>query len=211
MTFEHKPRGPLADQANLSDYEWLAFQYLSDELNSQQRTEFEEALATVPAAAEAFQAMVAISQQLLTVVDSHTDQANIKSVASLERKAIVGSGAPSKTVRWLAALAAAVLLVIGLSQLFAPIGSDSKLANQEADVTGDQMAELWASIFGGELVVPSGRDEIQNFLFDEAEFVFTTATEESTESESAEEDWLYSLLVSLESTEDWPTEEQGGS
>lgn len=211
MSFENKPRDLLVNQSNLSDYEWLAFQYLSDELTSQQRDSFEETLLTDPAAAEALQAMVAVTQQLLAAGNTTAEQTNTGSVERAESRESSAAETPAVKLRWLAALAAGLLLLIGGSQLLAPRFSDIKLVNDEADTSGDQMAELWASSFEEELALAGERDESQYSTSKETEFAISNPAEETTESDLAEEDWLYSVLVSLESTEDWPTEEQGGS
>lgn len=211
MSFENKRRSPLVDQTKLSDLEWLAFQYLSDELTSQQRGEFEEVVSTDPAAAEALQAMVAVTHELLMAGELPADQPSLVAESRPARKTNADSAAPARTVRWLAALAAGLLLLVGGSQLLAPKSGDSKGVNEDAHADGDQMAEFWASSFEDELTLPNDRDESQASTAGEAEFATGAATEETSESDAAEEGWLYSALVSLESTEDWPTEGQGGS
>jgi hypothetical protein len=60
----------------------------------------------------------------------------------------------------------------------------------EVNLDIEEVAELWASSFAVD-----ANDSVED------------AAEELQQSE----DWLYSALVSLESLENWPSEEQGGS
>jgi hypothetical protein len=74
------------------------------------------------------------------------------------------------------------------------------------------MAEIWASNLEAELLFVSEQAiESEAAEAGRNEAALTAETNEPLEEESSEEDWLYAALVSLDSTEDWPTEGQGGS
>lgn len=218
MKSERKPLPPMADQANLSNFEWLAFLYLSDELTSDQRTEFEAALANDPAAAEALQAMVAVTLQVQAGSESTANPATTKPEAMAkssewrpeERDTL--NTKPKHSIRWLVGLAASLLLLIGGSQFFAPRGSDSNEAIKNESASDGEMAEVWFSDFEDEFMFAVDRlEENSNLDFGDSKTQSSPVTDAQSESEAAEEDWLYSALVSLESTEDWPSEGQGGS
>jgi|GEM_PF-942510 len=213
---------PKASNAELSNYEWLAFQYLSDELTSQQRTDFEETLTTDPAAAEALQAMVAVTLQVKAATKSSTGSSvgaaamNSKvAVTSTERfdeGSVRQTAGRRNSLLWLAGLAAGLLLLVGASQFFVPRGSDSKSTVDAESPTDGEMAEAWSSGFEEEFATDLARiDENSSFDTSDSRTPVATSIDVPTESQTLEEDWLYSALVSLESAEDWPSEGQGGS
>lgn len=197
MSDEHEPRVPAVNQADLQPYEWLAFQYLCDELTADQQAEFETALATDPAAAEALQSMVALTQQLFA--GARPLAPSISFVAATQPQTRSSSRPDTFRLNRLAALAAGLLLLVGVSQFMTPRPPDPQVAATGADPAGEQLAQIWASSFEEEMAMANpGDDENPTPL----------ATEPH---DAADEDWLYSALVSLESTEDWPTEGEGGS
>lgn len=197
MNHEHEPCEPMVNQADLQPYEWLAFQYLCDELTGEQVAEFEAALATDPAAAEALQAMVGLTGQLLAGFDRPASLRSI--VAATRPPARVSPRPESFRLNRLAALAAGLLLLVGVSQFLTPRRPDTQVVATGSDPAGEQIAQVWASSFEEEMAAADpGDDEIHRSPTNDPQ-------------DSAEEDWLYSALVSLESIEDWPAEGQGGS
>lgn len=222
MSFEDKRLDPLAGDTNLSNaslskYEWLAFQYLCDELTVQQRSDFEEALSTDPAAAEALSAMVAVTLQV-QAAEPRDDWSAMNSKVSVTSPARSHeSSVPQTTGRrtallWLAGLAAGLLLLVAASQFFGPRGSNPKLTVIAEAPTESEMAEVWSDNFEDEFTNALDRlDENSSFDAADSKTPATSSTDAQTESEATEDDWLYAVLVSLESTEDWPSEGQGGS
>jgi hypothetical protein len=211
-------RVPKASNAELGNYEWLAFQYLSDELTSQQRTDFEETLSSDPAAAEALQAMVAVTLQVQAATKSSAGAAAMSSkvaVSSTERFGESGvrqTAGRRNSLLWLAGLAAGLLLLVGAIQFFVPRGSASKPTVTAETPTESEMAEVWSGSFEDEFAIDLARiDENSSFDASESKTPVATSIDAQTESQTLEEDWLYSALVSLESAEDWPSEGQGGS
>lgn len=218
MNIEDKPLDPLKGDPDLSNFEWLAFRYLCDELTSQQRFEFEEALSNDPAAAEALQAMVAVTLQLQAAAKSPADWSAMNSevsVTSTERfheSSGPQTGGRRNSLLWLAGLAAVLLLLVGASQFFMPRGSDSKLIVDAESPTESEMAEVWSGSFEDEFPIDLAQlDENSSFDASDSKTPAMTSIDVQPESQAFEEDWLYSALVSLESAEDWPSEGQGGS
>lgn len=209
---------PNASDAELSNHEWLAFQYLSDELTNQQRSDFEESLSTNPAAAEALQAMVAVALQVQAAANSSAGVARMNSKVSATSTERFQESSARQTagfrnsLRWLASLAAGLLLLVGVSQFLVPRDSDSKLTVTAESPTESEMAEVWPSSFEAEFALDLARiDENSSFDASDAGTPVATSIDAQTESQTFEEDWLYSALVSLESADDWPSEGQGGS
>jgi len=223
MNLEDKSLDPLkgapdSGNAELSNYEWLAFRYLCDELTSQQRSEFEEVLSTDPAAAEALQAMVAVTLQVQAAANSTADWSAMNSkAAATSTERFHESIVPQSEVRrnsliWLAGLAAGLLLLVGASQFFMPRGSDSKMTVNSESSTESEMAEVWSGSFEDEFPIDLAQlDENSSFDAADSKTPAKTSIDAQAESQALEEDWLYSALVSLESAEDWPSEGQGGS
>jgi hypothetical protein len=223
MSFEDKRLDRLAGDTNLSNaslskYEWLAFQYLCDELTIQQRSDFEEALSTDPAAAEAISAMVAMTLQVQAAAGSRDDWSAMNSKVSVTSPARSHESSVSQTtgrktgLLWLAGLAAGLLLLVGASQFFGPSGSNPKLTVIAEAPTESEMAEVWSGNFEDEFTNAFDRlDENSNFDAPDSKTPATSSSDAQTENEATEDDWLYAVLVSLESTEDWPSEGQGGS
>lgn len=197
MNHEQEPREPAVNQADLHPYEWLAFQYLCDELTGEQLAEFETALATDPAAAEALQTMVALTQQLFA--GSRPLAPSISFVAAAEPAARASTRPETSRLNRLAALAACLLLLVGVSQFMTPRRPDAQVVATGADPAGEQIAQIWASSFEEEMATANPGDDESH------------RSPNNEPHDSAEEEWLYSALVSLESIEDWPAEGQGGS
>lgn len=173
--------------AEPTELQWTAFRYLTDELTPQLATDFEQQLSDEPAAAEALEQMLCLLSELEATGSIAGD--------SLATPAIPGQRKAKRTdvqrtVQWLAAIAAAVLVWLGISQFASTTRPDSLQGRFEASHDGEEMAELWAS-------------DLSDDSFDSAE--------DPPEDEPESDDWLYAALVSLESLENWPTEEQGGS
>jgi hypothetical protein len=180
--------------AELTELQWTAWQYLIDELEPELVADFEQRLAGEPAAAEALEEMLC----LLAGLEAAGTQADgdLATTAAPEHRKMNWTAVP-QTVRWLAALAAVLLVFSGISRLTPTPRKELQSTGVEASLENEDVAELWASSLAGDANVATEKA--------------TEELEEATEELQASENWLYSALVSLESVENWPSELQGGS
>jgi len=187
--------------AELSELQWTAWQYLIDELEPELVADFEQRLAGEPAAAEALEEMLCLLAGLeaagtgLEAAGTQADGALATTAAPENRK--MNWTAVQQTVRWLAALAAVLLVFSGISRLTPTPRKELQPTGVEASLESEDVAELWASSLAVDANVATEKA--------------TEELEEATEELQASENWLYSALVSLESVENWPSELQGGS
>ena len=180
--------------AELSELQWTAWQYLIDELEPELVADFEQRLAGEPAAAEALEEMLCLLAGL-EAAGTQADGALATTAAPENRK--MNWTAVQQTVRWLAALAAVLLVFSGISRLTPTPRKELQPTGVEASLESEDVAELWASSIAIDANVATEKA--------------TEELEEATEELQASENWLYSALVSLESVENWPSELQGGS
>lgn len=223
------PRG--SNGGELNELEWVAFQYLSDELDEPQRQRFEQQLGENLAAAEALSAMVSLIRQIqgLQAVepcefgDSPTPGPVAERLRGEKCRGENRRGENRRAggrrltrgqmrTRWQAAAAIVVALIGGGGWLLTAwqetgrresSGLDSLAAGSGWEGS-DQVAEAWA----GQLDDENRRDA----MWEADEYSNGENSNEETEGAVSEEtaeddDWLYAALVSLE---DWPTEGQGG-
>jgi hypothetical protein len=187
--------------AELTELQWTAWQYLIDELEPELVADFEQRLAGEPAAAEALEEMLCLLAGLeaagtgLEAAGTQADGALATTAAPEHRK--MNWTAVQQTVRWLAALAAVLLVFSGISRLTPTPRKELQPTGVEASLESEDVAELWASSLAVDANVATEKA--------------TEELEEATEELQASENWLYSALVSLESVENWPSELQGGS
>ena len=176
-----------AEGPGLTELQWTAWQYLTDELEPGQAADFEQRLAGDPTAAEALEEMLCLLAEL-EAAGAEADS-RLASIAAPVRRKMNGMAA-QQSVRWLAALAAVVLVLLGISRWASTPPKELQPNRVEVSLEMEEVAELWASSFAVDA---------------------NDSVEDAAEGLQQSEDWLYSALVSLESLENWPSEEQGGS
>ncbi|MCE2791120.1 MAG: hypothetical protein ACK493_05825 [Planctomycetota bacterium] len=178
---------PLVKGTGLTELQWTAWQYLMDDLEPGQAADFEQRLAGDPTAAEALEQMLCLLAEL-EAAGAEADS-RLPSTAAPEHRKTNGT-AVQRTVRWLTALAAVLLVFLSISRLVLTPRKELHWNRVEASLENEDLAESWASSFVADANI---------------------STEEAAEELQASENWLYSALVSLESLENWPSEMQGGS
>ena len=177
-------------QTTPEDLGWLAFLYVSDELEATEREAFEARLESDELAQQALVEAVEQTQLIYAshsiVGDASTDKAKMTSVASTRIPLL-------KRPSVLLAAAAAMLLAIGAWSYLVPANNSTN--PEVASVNGDDdgLAEVWADAFAEkeELVL----DAISDEAFDDFEFDNELAYDSA---EDSEEDWMFVALTGLE-------------
>ena len=122
----------MSDLGNKSDLAWQAFRYISDEMSSAERDQFEELLAVDQRAREEVAQAVELSQAVALAQDAVVLPSPWATVSSWQIW--------SSRVRWMLVGTAACLLVVGVIKLMQP--SDDMLATRPSAAT-QSLAAAW--------------------------------------------------------------------
>ena len=167
------------------DLDWLAFCYVADELDPEDRAEFEIRLEDCQLARQAVVDAVQQSQVLYSSLNS-TSFNDGKEPVSITSRSVAPPQRFFQRSRILFAAAAAMLMLVAGWAWFTspnPNGSDA-LANSDSD----QLASAWVAT----LVVMSN-DELDDFIDEELPLPELTSEES--------EDWMLIALTDLENSE----------
>ena len=179
------------EMAPISEVEWLAFCYLANELEVDERARFEARLAEDFDACEALQAMVDLTSRISNSAPVEVS-ANKNSTELKDRIRNRRSFSRRVCLAGIFATTAAILLLASLAWL-------NQIFPRSAN---EQMAMAWADqvdFDAGEI----GSPENSSVLLDNgpAEFADAVTSDQETLDSADENDWLFAALISLD---DWP-------
>lgn len=180
------------NEATGEDLDWLAFQYVSDELPQLQREQFEKRLETDLDAQTALVDVMQQSQLIYATLDS--EQRSESKTVLADRSAVATRRPLLGRQSALIAAAAAVLLMVAGWAIYnsqnAPNGP-SGIASTNAPIPTD-LAVAWADTIADRdlILIESELDE----LADEVELVDFVSDDSSEDAE----DWMFIALVDLE-------------
>jgi len=175
---------------NNHDLDWLAFQYLSDELSAEEHVKFESRLESDPEAQQALVDAMDLSQLIYAAVESSAAEkvelassiTNSTSNRQRQRRPIL------KRVEVLLAAAAALLFAISAWSMLPQTNSDSDVADNQS-IPAD-LAVAWAeTVQDKDLLVDNINDDIFGDENELASLDFDTPNEE---------DWMLVALSDFE-------------
>ncbi|MFT5301293.1 MAG: hypothetical protein ACI87E_000554 [Mariniblastus sp.] len=176
-----------------NDLDWLAFCYIADELDVDQRTAFERRLETDEQAQNSLVGAMRASELVYATLDStSSDDVKSGSISVAPRANLIPS--THRRVYWLAGMSAAVVfLAWGWNWYPAPDSSESAPV-AVAMANPDHLASAWV-----DTVLSDTGTDLEALAHEDAD---------SDEFLGEEEDWMFVALTDLEDSTETPADER---
>lgn len=175
----------------LNELDWLAFQYIADELDESKRAAFEEQLAEDQRAREAVARSVELTQAMSTAARVHQCRASIEQKVDLWRH-----------VGWTAgAIAGCLAFVLAYQLIRGRIVEPPSIANgngvAESSVsTSEQLAFAWIETMN-ELTQPESHDLVVPLDSEYDTFGLVETNVDDEDDGPAPPDWMFAALSGL--------------